>query len=210
VDIPSIPTDNLYKFLAIGGLVAWIGGAYLNYLSSSNSIHQKATVALEDVEASFNRQLLAQSSKIFDLDLKIAQSDYEGDEAKLKAFLEAHKQSGAPLSDQDQQTLEQLLSQVRKDNSEFLALGPKLLDLAQQQAKASSAETKAKFDALEEEWTHGAANTFFWISTAFQTLGISSCIWGFFWWYWRVQRYQDQLLKNEAAQIAPSDTSFPV
>jgi hypothetical protein len=209
VDIPSIPTDNLYKFLAIGGVVAAIGGAYLSYLSSAEEVHRRTQLSLEQIEAQWKNGLAAAAKQISEGEERIAQLKFDRDTEILKKGFKDYQQNHQ-LSEEEKQFLSRELDQQSKDADEVETFLTKSLDVLQQQAIASNIEAKSKFDELELNWFYFYIRAAVWVGYSFQIVGSTACIWGFWSWYWRVQRYQDYLLIKEAAAVAPSKESFPV
>lgn len=131
MNIPNIPTDNLYKFLAISGLIIFI---FFTYFAESTK------------EKYLNEfYILDKDNKILTLEKSVVPDDFD------KLF------------------------EIKKDSVELVN----------------------RYTYLSKNWDkfiYTRFELYFWLSF----LGASISICGFIMWYLKTQKYQNQIIRNEA------------
>jgi hypothetical protein len=204
MDFLKPPTDNLYKFVAMSGLVLFLVSlTYPPWLS------------------------YRLSSSIFELekDTKILELEIKADEARradFKAELDAITADGNSTL-KEAENLKRLVesqpsrAQKRRLIPERVALEQKykLLQARVEENKKGFNEKRATFmassDALDRKlielrarldlvkWTHGQLKLLGWVALFCIGLGSLMANAGFIFWYRRVQVYQDRILRKQAA-----------
>lgn len=141
MNIPNIPTDNLYKFLAISGLIIFI---FFTYFAESTK------------EKYLNEfYILDKDNKILTLEKSVVSNDFD----------------------------KQL--EIKKD----------------------SLELENRYTFLSKNWDkfiHKRFKLYFWLGF----LGTSISIFGFIMWYLKTQKYQNEIIKNEAYKSAIQRKQF--
>jgi len=183
MDMPSLPTDNLYKFLTIGGVALTVGAVYLmgnldrnaerytDIAVATNEEWVKHTDAqireLEDL-----RRFLDNTDRVA---ADLAQIDPKMDADTAKALRESK------LTNLRQRVRSfEIGADILTDRAEFLKSRNKTL-VMETEAKRSTIQTKAE---LTSEVMLPAG----WVCMTVGFLG----------WYWKVQRYHDRQIKAEA------------
>lgn len=72
MNIPNIPTDNIYKFFAIFGLVIFLSSIYLEQSSDKNIHDAKIQIELSQTKRSVDSMYLENTIKMFDMRLGMA------------------------------------------------------------------------------------------------------------------------------------------
>ncbi len=189
MNLPPIPpSDSLYKFTAIGGLILAVLSLYVpEYMRTQHSLEWFA------VKAQFEK--LQSEVASVEQEAKVLQAESETWRAFPDAFFMNQKDE---VKEEkwirfffDQQGL------FDRKRSEFLAKRQELQRLSQQ--------TKSEIEKLK--YLKPQLSTLFWISMATLPLGVILMSYGFWNWYFRFQIYQDQIIKAQAAQWTKARTT---
>lgn len=170
MNLPNVPTDNLYKFLAIFGLVIIVVTNTLFFMEGNNLISQ-GTVFL-------------QSATISTYDQKAITEDRDNAQKVLDNLNKALQT--IPLQ-QQQAYLNQIAKEqdiIRNDNNKLVEINNNILRFN---------DGKELINWMNFEGT--ALALFVGIGNA---IGIVVVWYGFRLWYTRLQKYQDKMIKHKA------------
>jgi hypothetical protein len=170
MNIPSIPTDNLYKFSALIGTIIVFLSLYVPYILSSEL-----------------------SKQISYLELKVktseAESDYFGDKVRaVEKIIDNSIAAQKGIRKHDPNKLE--LNYSENELKVFLS---ELIEL-----KKSRAISRAEEDNLlsETKRLNSEYDLIQNISRSFIIFGAILACFGYILWYFRIQIYQDRALKE--------------
>jgi len=171
VNIPNLPTDNLYKFLALSGVALALFSIYYQ-LSPIDTIVQKqlavkTEIAVLRANAEANGELVELIGEIIDNTIARQQDTYEPNPNKIE------------LSYSDEE-IKELQARVREAN----------VQIASDIARAERSNAQLEYLGKRQE----VANTDARMMRIFATLLLSG---GFGLWYWKVQRPLDLLLQGD-------------
>lgn len=181
MNIPNIPTDNLYKFQALSGVIIVLLSFYVT-IDRINEVRLKILESTEEAKI-IGAKTSALSERI----------------ETLKNIIEntVHRQN-------DKHTKDITKVEITYTNSEikelFIEVYEKNLMHKIEQVKNESSIEKAKY--LHEE-----SKRIFKMGVFASIIGFVMSITGFRWWYFRVQKPLDKLLKNQIINRA-SNKSF--
>lgn len=163
MNLPNLPTDNLYKFIALSGLV-------LSIFFTTLLVYQEKEYFKVQTDAELRFKVYAQKLKMLEA-FKVAH------EGSVKALLESPNEKlleGLMQRTNDQffEQLDALMAEFREDSQVYV-------------------ET-ATNRAMMEAWN--------WPLRAGIDTGGAIAIVGFLLWYFKLQRHQDEIVRNEAAK----------
>jgi len=184
--VPQLPTDNLYKFQALGGIALAIATMWLA------------------------------SDQLAKLDTKVEQTEMSAAEIRVKyEILSRLRSRYAELADSSVSEANQLVQRLERSKAPDLALlkiarrkveegrafaseGEKVLgEISELQMDAEKAKIRGEH---AERWAQGFRVDFF--SLAFLSfVGLTYAMSGFVRWQRRVQNYQDLIVKAQAEQM---------
>jgi len=180
------PTDNLYKFIAIAGMLLMAFSALypLYYIDSK----QEQLLKWDTEEKMKTLDLTTASENIPDLTAEASLLN-----AKAKDLLKEGKIDEAAQDALQAHTLYQRNTAQLRDSSNAMqkqileyGLQAKFLDIATRDVK-----------------------TLFYFCIAGMFVGLAMTLIGFDLWYYKVQRYQDYILKNSATKEGYIETPLP-
>ncbi len=174
MQIPRPPTDNLYKFLAITGLLVLATCIGIN--EHRNYIH-----SVENAQIRVGKETI---------DRKLAQETEEIDRvvSSVQANIARAKNSPEQL---DHEAIDQLRDEIeelrriafKQSSSDWLVKDSSALRLKSELADASVAATRSMN---------------IWL-IFFGLVGLLSTLSGFVLWYYKLQRHQDRIIATEAS-----------
>lgn len=215
------PTDNLYKFVSISGLLLIVLSFYPSYLNFK--------LGEQRLEHLKNYRMFMVDVDNFTKDLtNINQTSEDAKEGlkNLESKLNEHEQllskAEQAIKNKDLPEAEKLSSQITENRKEaekmFLELKPlaaKLLaseDVAKlyerknqqdiRQAELDSATELIKFYESEISYLQNLSRLLF-------ILGLILTAIGFYFWYERIQKHNDLILVNQAQENANAKTEIP-
>ena len=181
---PIPPSDNLYKFTAISGVILFVLSLYVpveRYTELNNSMSdlntKRGQLLLERGHVGEDLQELEKRAQLYlqkmeeiqaDLDAKKAQYNRDYDIPQILSEWTAIERD-----------LRKIKSKIREN------------DLLWEQSKSTS-------EKLEGTKFH--VETLVQVSHVTYWVGFAVAIWGFGCWYFRFQRYQDRIVKAQAEQ----------
>lgn len=177
----KLPTDNLYKFLALGGLVSFLFSISVPFFA----VRDLEAEAVGLVEESAR---LEQRAK----DQEELASRFEQETGQQKAAWEKKLAEAATLPEPDKQQLRTEIAEWKKGVDTKAAMMRASLDTLLDRGTKIEALNKqievrtADLDRLLSYWPLA-----FWGGIAMTLIGFSA-------WFWRVQRHLDTLLRTEA------------
>ena len=169
MNIPNIPTDNIYKFSAIFGLVIFAGSIYL-YQASDRNIHD-AKIKIE-----LSHQKLRADSINFDVKTEI----YNLSSGMLQERIKNFSQNNLDIDYYSQENAEQ-----KKDLHD-------ILKISNEYRSSISNTLKNYTDLSYYEYEKKIYRSFAKFLIFFSILLIS---WGFASWYYKHQIYMDAEIK---------------
>ena len=189
MNIPNIPSDNLYKFIALASLITLI---LLVYVS------KKTQSELSDEEIKYIGELkitIIKSNKLGNqlkslVDLRSKQHNQL---EQLLSELKTGKYQNVKSKNSEIEKLENKISSM----SEKIDLDQKELDILEVQNETTSGLLKNKRILI------GIIDNVILYSSGLLLLLMSL---GFYLWYVRVQKYQDKILKVQAKEIEKEKT----
>lgn len=213
------PTDNLYKFLAISGLLLIVLSFVPNYFNfqlweqkyeylKTLDIYVAELEKYNEDYGKFNTRLKELNQK-YDESIESYKkhnelgSDIEK-ELKEKNFQKADELYKSYLSDkkiiQDRQNnIKELKTNIENEKKE---IDKKTIEIKVKKAEID--KTKNLIEHYNEEISRLRA-----LSILIFVLGIIAAISGFFLWYYRIQKYDDLILANEANIKSPQISDAP-
>jgi hypothetical protein len=195
--LPKLPTDNLYKFVALGGLFLVGLGVYVHYREADFLLEKWAPIVKRNSSQDRRKTQLQQKSA------EIAASSAE----LTKQAAEWDRRWAAFLQNKDRQSEESKAQTIR--DHEFAHE----IQIAAEETKSDSKKVLEEIqelgnaitetNALSEEYRtfDVASSRLNWFSMASIVLGLICAGWGFWRWYFRIQIFQDRVLAAEAAAV---------
>ena len=185
MNIPNIPSDNLYKFVALASLVTLILSTYflaslkyeiLSELTNHNG-ELKQILSLGKEEIDNWEELIKQQSLLENQLVKI-----------IEEFNKSHNQA---YMDNRSQKIEDMEINIKETNSMIHAISIKRERL---QIEADTKESLVENKKILLNYVETTRSYSVIILSIFM-------IFGFLFWYVKVQRYQDKILKYQANSI---------
>ena len=169
MNLPDIPTDNLYKFMAIFGLVLIVATNVIVFIAG-NSIMNLGTSLLQSAAVSTYDQKAINEEK-----------------TNAQRLSDNLTKTLATTSSQQQQVL---ITQIAKEQDIVTNDNSKLIDVNNPILKFNESKELVKWVNLEEKLLLifiGAGNA----------IGIVVAFYGFVLWYMKLQKYQDKMIKQK-------------
>lgn len=168
MQFPNLPTDNLYKFIAISGLIL----IFLSTVLPAWTIHN---MQLEQIEIEG------------EIDLNIFKTKLLEEETKRMQKLDEYLESLSPTR------YRKLMKSEDKLSKELERTRETIMDLQNKNMQINIKNKKVKYfvDKITQMKLVFIIGNF--IGTMFTYYGFSL-------WYRRLQKYQDQIIKNEATK----------
>jgi len=179
MNIPSLPTDSLYKFLAIAGLtLVVLSPAYYQVFSWD--------VQLKKLELRGEQNLMAEEADDSEADAARMTAQVDSVVSQVDSLVSQH-----PTSQEEKARLLQHSKELREQNHQLLLkTREKLLKQIRIEAMAESVNLYDKqLSSLKV------------ISIVAFILGLGLFTSGLYLWYTRVQRLQDMVLRKEAGLV---------
>lgn len=178
---PIPPSDNLYKFTAIGGLILVVLSLYFPWKMKSEL--KIETSELEWEWAQWSLEFKETGAVLEQVDKKMSRF--------MSSFIkELESNDSKPL---DAETLKNFWNALQHRLKEIEGLQPKLKQLGILKAKIENAIRK-------RDIRRSQAKALDWISNVTLGMGVIMALIGFLSWYFRFQIYQDQIVKAQAEQ----------
>jgi hypothetical protein len=169
VPLPSLPTDNLYKFMAISGLVLLVAGIVVpwQYIAREGDM----------IDA------LRYQSELITLQVQQVETDFGREQQRHQPFLDAVISGKVALSPGNLERAQEIF----KD-----AVG-----LMDRRRKADAAMAEFRASLAKASRADATTNRMLLLGTASRALGLLLFVFGFGLWYFKAQRLQDRLLALE-------------
>lgn len=211
VAFPTLPTDNLYKFLALFGLVLVIFSFYFPQEKFSRAIAQASDadkarkLALIRIERKKTESQKAMDRVNATMEkIKKSEKLLRDGEAALKAKREKALEpaSEAKAMESEIQALHEQVQQQNENIKKFweeIERGQSLI--AELADEISTAKVNADADTSAVDEAKWQADFWSNVSLACEAIGGIMMMGGFYAWYTKVQRHQDTILRKQAASI---------
>ncbi|HFG2121887.1 TPA: hypothetical protein ACGF9M_003801 [Vibrio cholerae] len=200
--MPNLPTDNLYKFIALSGV--FLFGFALYFITvKSEQISTKIyiTDAEDTVQLNVKNKIL--NREVSELSLKVEEYKKSSDmySEKINEFI---GKDIVNFKKEDVDKMKKLMSEFKEHQS-----GGEEIENIIQELKAKIDESeyiKAKVKLANEHTSKKIKELDEYRKYAMFLLFFSSLMayGGFQAWYLKLQRYQDQIVKNQATQQSES------
>ncbi len=202
MEIPNLPTDNLYKFMATSGVVISIVCLILVIISSKERDKELSNIHTEYLLLDYEIEVLHKKDSILFIEISALKDRVDK--------YETRKEKPVKVKLDDLQTIysnaenRDLFIFLQKYHNELI---PEALDFKNLQLKeaqlADNREILHRKEILlkdrsriwKEEQKRG--KIIIWILMSAAIIGSNLAVWGFFLWYKRVQIYLDRQIKND-------------
>ncbi len=203
MNIPNLPTDNLYKFMALSGLVIFLLATIypiLYFDKISDEVFEIGTeMGILDIE---QKQI---QEKLNDLkekqgNLKKSIKRYNIEEDTTDSVIDIGKLK-EKFKDPDHRQYKEFMYKYRSEIFPEVGIGEELLEQGIENADLSYKLGKKvylisrKTDLIDIK--NKKINRELWKWRLIQAIGVLISIVGFYFWYYRVQKLLDNKLKNE-------------
>jgi hypothetical protein len=172
MNIPSLPADSIYKFSAFAGLATILFCIY-TYTSLNETIQEKRMKVHLDLKRT-EIELKFLKLKLEDLDA-IKNSMTKGITAS--DMLKKGKTPIPVTTDEFKTKMREVGLLLHDNDIKNVELGIFIQELIALESRRSS---------------------YFAIASVGITIGVALAIWGFALWYVKIQRYQDQIIRNDS------------
>ena len=190
---PIPPSDNLYKFTAIGGLILAVLSLYVpqqlltQHTLSVIEIDSELEKVKSDKEL-FGREVET-SAKFSNATMKMLENVL----VRMIFRFEQLAKAGQVKALEGEEETKLVLEQYRIVKDDLLRINEKKGEI--QHRSHQFASEKEKLTYLKSQ-----LDTLFWTSVVTFFVGVIMMVFGFWNWYFRFQIYQDRIVKAQAAQ----------
>jgi DNA repair exonuclease SbcCD ATPase subunit len=226
--IPNLPTDNLYKFLALFGLVLFVFGAFFPEEKLARSVAQvrDGVKALEVAKIRLTRKNAELVDALEQIEAKVAEQGRNKQQLEDAATkLQAKSDSlGKSLVEQAKRNLKSkaakdLYAQTKALDPEYQALNEKVRqntdalkkstdDLLRLRPRQAEFSDEIAIEMINVKTFGNAVDEFNrqiteWYSVAIGSIliGFVMMVSGFRLWYKKIQVYQDAILRKQAGNM---------
>lgn len=179
MQLPNLPTDNLYKFVALTGLILFV-------LATASAIIVPYHLHMQFLKLNSDMAILCDEQSFL---IEKMKSDNEGYKSYCEYLETVKKRKSKKRGDKI------IENYFDSDSKEFLAITEKrdqtILEVRKKRLLIEHQTEVLKY--LERE-----TPIVFWVCFALSNLGIIMSAMGFIFWYKRHQVYQDRIIKKEA------------
>lgn len=190
---PIPPSDNLYKFTAIGGLILAVLSLYVPQQLSTQ--HRLSTIEVNSELEKINKdgQVLEQEFEgHMDNVNSMVQQAEKAREWEADRLKRGERFSQEAITERDK-AIDLLISRLEYVDRETTRLLDRQRENRYQLHNTTSGKEKLTYLKLQ-------LDKLFWTSVGTFFLGIIMMVYGFWNWYFKFQVYQDQIVKAQAAQ----------
>ncbi len=176
MQIPSLPTDNLYKFASFGGLALIIAACVMPY-----------SIFLRDAER-MTEQSLTQTDKLLQLSdeaMRLLDEKAKSSVERLKSQLESENGKVGEINGAIVEQQIKLDAAFAEGRTEMFRLRTKLV------------ESRAETLKIDREGRLKVAMTAYESSKNIFKTGVAVTVLGFMLWWWKVQRFHDRTIRAE-------------
>jgi hypothetical protein len=207
MEIPNLPTDNLYKFMAISGVTIAIVGFLMSYYGYRDSITELDKIHTEYCLLDFEIKNLKSldsliSNEINDIKSELIKYGNLDDNIKEKIEIDEIKKYYSVPKNRD------LYVFLHTYKSELFPEFKKYEEIKQKETKKDELEQNIKRNEilLKERYriwkdTKNQINKLNWMWVIFTGLGTYIAINGFILWYKKVQKYLDEEIKDKSNKL---------
>lgn len=187
--LPIPPSDSLYKFTAIGGVILVVLSLYLPWKLGSDLL-----IANLDLLLDLEKQAPGYRELHHDLqDMGVFAQGVLKDLVELEKTCIKNKESFNPSE----------MCNRNKWNADFLR---RLKEAESKQSELELLLLQSKYTTKKVDLLALDARRLTWISRLTLGLGVIMTVFGFWNWYFKFQRYQDRIIKAQAEPKTPPET----
>jgi hypothetical protein len=204
MDIPNLPTDNLYKFVALSGVILVVASEFLVQIRISKAKENVNRLVAESEMLKFDKSVLLKKDSILlvevdELKLQMERYKFDMDSSDLNINISELKKALYDVKYREYLTFvytfrEQILPEKKQyerlqQHQDELQENRNLLDKRDKEISIKKEQIKEDLSSITKLiWLHGIA----------LAIGLIMAISGFRLWYLKVQKYLDIKLKKEA------------
>jgi hypothetical protein len=178
MNLPSIPTDNLYKFMALSGILLVIAAFIPQHWYYNLQIEYQELDGEANILMLKNEKLILEGKKIVREHEKLTR---EGGILFKELAKRTTKELGEMTKEYDKILLETAEKAEKRANISY-----------ENKIAAERLLTLKKILVLKRR----RINLYMWIANINFSTGILLTIWGFGLWYFKLQKYQDKIIKK--------------
>lgn len=180
MNIPNLPTDNLYKFCAIAGLVILGLSLYVPYQMLWQNIAAEIALRREIKEIYTEFDIIKKEKELDDLLIRLDQSTFKNEERDKNVNVHKDKKSDETLA------IKKAIDNLRNEISEF------------KRVRLKQGELEYNFDSLKKSMHR--VDEILYYCKFLGIIGILLTYFGFRNWYLKIQVYQDAIIKKQAQE----------
>ena len=190
--IPSFPTDNLYKFMAIFGLLIFFLSFYIIAIDKEElqALETKLSLAMDNVE--FQHKTLNKELTNYINEQELAYPILQNLNNEVNEILNTVKTDGGKLSHFDNSEILGRVEKIEYTHDKFnekISIQNKIIKESEYKVKES--EILKKRYILEWENLTNRYDRNIWVGWILFTFGLSLMVFGFRLWYTKHQIYLD-------------------
>ncbi|MBN2315026.1 MAG: hypothetical protein JXM79_13930 [Sedimentisphaerales bacterium] len=205
MDLSQLPTDNLYKFMALAGVV-------LILASFIPSIHSYQ-LGIELCRIDGDLSILEEENKWLDSDVNSLKNDAE----RLEQEVDRHTQESARIIDSASEDLKpndrEALEKILKDNTnmieERLAIEDKLKEIVEKHRQHVASRIRVNAKTKEHKHICKAISFEYYVGLFAFAGGLIMTFVGFKLWYRKLQVFQDKIIEAEVEETKAKGKTTP-
>lgn len=196
--LPIPPSDSLYKFTAIGGLILVVLSLYVPWKMVSDLRITQLDTDLELTKMETANEALSGTLK----EIASAMQDLQEQDPHLEKDLDELQKSSGTKNKQppNSSKLHHLETQITVYKSALKKIESKTEQLASGNEQRNILLAQSKNTLEKQTFLLGQVDTLTVISRITLILGLIMTIWGFWNWNFKFQVYQDRIIKAQAEQ----------
>lgn len=179
------PTDNLYKFIALAGVVIFILSVVYPFRWSME-VDQRRLEVERDIEIA---KFETVEKKALEMELNLARRLAEQASRLLRAEITKSEKSGGST-----RAINETIDRLKKESSSFEA---KARELSEKLSVSGRNTIERTYKLKLWKYYDGYATFLFQVGSIGSTVGFILAVLGFYLWYVKLQRYQDVILKSQ-------------
>ncbi len=183
---PIPPTDSFYKFMAISGLIVLGLSFYIPW-------QMQLELRLAQLDISLELDKFEIEDRQIGNEIKEAEEDLRPLEEAYKEYQMEERTKGQESTEESREQALFLLSQAQYQRKRAEERQSRIQQQLLLHTQIKNSHEKAKFLSSRLDIVHTASRTA-------QVIGLVMMGFGFWNWYLKFQKYQDQIVKAQAAQ----------
>jgi hypothetical protein len=182
MELPKVPTDNLYKFMALSGIVLLVASAFPRYWQA------KLEFELIRAQGEKRKGIKKKDWASADVDYLLTKSN------KLKEETSKWKEA-KDLAAAEPQLIEKKRQEIRTDAYEIKAVNTEIRRLYRD-SEIAAIEVKTKEKEISQRLD--VIRRLKYVIAGGKWVGAILSVSGFLLWYHKLQKYQDKIVKKQA------------